>query len=265
MVNGRQGRPRADLALVIVVFYTRANPSVSVSPTSPRAAANYSYYTRSAKLRGVETIVIGAGLGRCGTTNYAMNLQQQGWAVSHEAGNTNALDYNEALKDRFNLRDGDAEHRELYATNFIKQLILSKPGKPAIVGDVSHVHSQIMGDFLKVDERVCVTFLHNSDLDKWVASVVNHHPQGGRVETNLLAGRGIDATKFPDRTSRLKAYAKRCLTEAWLESGSLVQRSAFDHAFLAWPFFVGTINSKYFGAPHARCDAHSDPNLHFSR
>ena len=170
-------------------------------------------FLRKARLKHVEHILIGAGLGRSGTTNLAMNLHNQGWSVSHEAGNNGALDFTAKLQDKFTIRTWPRDRRAKWAKQFLNDMILAKPSASTIVGDVSHVHSQSMSDFLEADKRVAVVFLYRSRLNEWVESVKNHQTKPGFVETHLMQSRGVTAEKFPDRGQRLKEYAKRCLTE----------------------------------------------------
>ena len=142
----------------------------------------------------VKRIVIGAGWGRSGTTSLAVNFQKQGgWRVTHEAGNTQSIDFCMAMKDSFSLRAMTSDRRVNHASKLKAAIALESCGAE-VAGDISHVHSQIIEELLQTDDRVVVVFMHRkSDMPGWVDSVMRHHPQGGRVENFLLQGWGITA------------------------------------------------------------------------
>ena len=151
-----------------------------------------------ARLEGkVKKIVIGAGWGRSGTTSLAVNFQKQdGWRVTHEAGNTKSIDYCEVMKDKFSLRELSSSRQKNRASEMKASIALDSCGAK-VVGDVSHVHSQIPEEFLLADDRVVFVFVHRrSDVGGWVASVKRHNPSGGLVENLLLQGWGITAEEY---------------------------------------------------------------------
>jgi hypothetical protein len=131
-------------------------------------------------------------------------MQRQGFSVTHEAGNTHSINHRVSMKDQFSLRSVTTQIRARRAAAIIKD-ILSFGAGARVVGDVSHVHSQIMEELLAVDDRVKIVFQFR-ETEAWVKSVLAHAPRTGLPETLLLQGWGIDSTTAGDRLSRLAAF-----------------------------------------------------------
>ena len=159
-----------------------------------------------------ETIIIGAGLGRSGTTGLAVNLQRQDFAVSHEAGNGHSIDYRRTMKDHFSLAEQDEAARKKHASAIVADIVAAGRGE-SVVGDISWVHTQLAEELLQADKRVQVVFLYRKDVAAWVKSVLLHAPKPGLPETIVLRGADIDARKG-DRGQRLKLYRRFVITKA---------------------------------------------------
>ena len=175
----------------------------SVSPRQVRRRKALDAKTR--------TIVIGAGLGRCGTTGLALNLQRQGFAVTHEAGNTHSLDHRSTMKDHFALADQHKAGRHMRAAALVADIASAAEGA-SVAGDISWVHTQLAEEMLLADKRVEVVFLYRDDVEAWVKSVVAHAPRPRLPETLVFRGAGIDASKG-DRAQRLKLYRRFVLAK----------------------------------------------------
>ncbi len=149
------------------------------------------------------TLLIGCGLGRCGTTSLSCNLQCQGWRVTHESGNNHSPDYRASVQDRFGLAARPAKVRKAHAAKIIADILAFSAGGD-LGGDVSWVHSQIMQELLEADPRVILVVLYRKNAAAWLKSVAQHAPVPGRPETIVLKAEGISPAATGDRSARLR-------------------------------------------------------------
>ena len=203
-------RPAARLSASRRGSLRASGESVCKRPRGPKpklkaAVSDRAKRKRDQKLTNTERIIVGAGFGRCGTTNLAANLQNQGFRVTHEAGNTNSVDYRRAVKDKFTLRSATPEVKARHAKALVADLLAFGAGA-RVVGDLSHVHSQVLQEVLDADERVHVAFQYRRCTRDWLTSVLAHSPRPGLPETLLLRGWGIASSSHGERLARLRAF-----------------------------------------------------------
>ena len=133
--------------------------------------------------------------------------------MTHERWNSKEVDFgmSHGIVDKFTLKElPDLQKKTLVAKQL--EIMLDSAGGRAVTGDVGHTNSQMMESYLQADERV-VLVVQTRDPASYAQSVMDIHPTPARWETFLMRGRGIDATKFPNRRDRLKAYCKSIETE----------------------------------------------------
>ena len=173
--------------------------------------------SRAKRRNKVQKVVIGAGSGRCGTTNLAWNLQRTKMCrVTHERFDPKEIDYSlgaaSGIVDKFSMKNWTQEKQQDHAKKIVLSLLDSAGGKK-ICGDISHCHSQIMEPFLQADPRVLL-IVQTRDPSSYATSVLKVFPKPTLVETNLLQSRGISASKYLDRKQRLEVYQKSIMAEA---------------------------------------------------
>jgi len=157
--------------------------------------------------KAVKCIIIGCGIGRCGSSCFAANLQRQKWDVSHEAGNPSSSDRRPGFRDRFAIVKKPKRVKDKLVSVMYLQL-LKNPRNQPVVGDVSWANSVYAEAFLKMDQRVTVVF-QTRPLNSWLRSYMKLHPTVTLWESVLLRSYGIDVERTPLREHRLIKWARR--------------------------------------------------------
>lgn len=170
--------------------------------------------TRLRRRAQVRHILIGAGPGRVGSTNLAYNMAKLGARVSHERKNTREVDHAMAggLVDSFSLMQKSKDHKEQVAKKLLDQIV-DTAGQCSVVGDISHTNSQLMSEFLGLDQRVQLVVQVRQPAS-FAESFMSLMKKPERWETNLMHGRNLSATVEPNRRRRLEKYAKSIESEA---------------------------------------------------
>ena len=189
----------------------RGRPRQAAKPTS-RAGAWKRAHKDRARQQALQHIIIGAGVGRCGSTCLAANLQNQGWDVSHEAGNSRSLDRRANFTDRFKLHCAPKSAKRTIADNMVEHL-RTNPRAQAVVGDISWTNTPLAEAMLESDPRVRIVF-QTRPPEQWVTSHLRHHARPGRWEGLVLGAYGIKKAQEPSRRMRLILWARSVAREA---------------------------------------------------
>ncbi len=168
-------------------------------------------HKREALAAQTKVIVMGVGMGRSGTMSLAVNLQRQdGWRVTHEAGNTHSMEWRPSMRDRFTLREQTPARRQAIAKNVINDVVAFAAGG-AVAGDISWTHLELAKELLVADTRVHVVAQFRDDISGWIKSVEGHG-RAGLPATLFMRGHGITAADGP-RSTRLRKLYKSCLAD----------------------------------------------------
>ena len=189
----------------------RGRPRQAAKPMS-RAGAWKRAHRDRARQQALQHIIIGAGVGRCGSTCLAANLQNQGWDVSHEAGNSRSLDRRASFTDRFKLHCAAKSAKRTIADKMVEHL-RTNPRAQAVVGDISWTNTPLAEAMLESDPRVCIVF-QTRPPEQWVTSHLRHHARPGRWEGLVLKAYGIKKAQEPSRRMRLILWARSVAREA---------------------------------------------------
>ena len=219
--TGRLANPRA-----------RGRPRQAAKPKS-RAGAWKRAQKDRARQQALQHIIIGAGVGRCGSTCLAANLQNQGWDVSHEAGNSRSLDRRANFTDRFKLHCAPKSAKRTSADNMVEHLH-TNPRAQAVVGDISWTNTPLAEAMLESDPRVRIVF-QTRPPEQWVTSHLRHHARPGRWEGLVLRAYGIKKAQEPIRRMRLILWARSGEVAAARRHCPLVQTQQLGEEFPAPP------------------------------
>ena len=170
-------------------------------------------HARLALRANTRCIVVGAGPGRVGSTALAARCQREGFAVSHEGGNTRSADHDKryCIGDKFTTFSKSDEEKANLATKLIESWLDRSLGE-AVVGDIGLANTQLMKAFLEADPRVLLIVQlrePTSFADNWVK--VSKKP--ALWETHLMTSRGLTANRYPSRVECLRRYMRMIVDE----------------------------------------------------
>ena len=146
-------------------------------------------------------ILLGASVGRSGTTQMSMHCQKAGAAVTHERCNPYSPHWNGELRDKFTLFSKPKQVKEKFVDKLLENITRESAGS-SIVGDISHTHSQYMDEALKNPNVILLA--QTRQPESYATSCISFG-RTSRAETMLLRSRGITA-KTGSRKERLMAY-----------------------------------------------------------